>query len=299
MKQCITETDKHLPTKPCSLPPNIPLRLPYRHAEKKLGVKFIVENRKGAGGQIGYTALANAKPDGYTIGTITTMSIMTHELTRKKVPYTLKDSFAPIARVVLAPSGIYVPKDSPFRTLDDLIKFAKKNPKTINVGGTSLWGTHHVHMALLEKEAGIKLNYIPFNGAADVRVAILGKHVDVATGGFAYYAPLIKEGKLRALAVGAPERSPLLDTVPTYKELGYNVIIGSNRGFAAPAGTPQEYIDILSKAFKETLSDPAFLKDAEKIKIVPILAYLDGKAFREYLLKVQADMAKMLKELDN
>ena len=116
-------------------------------------------------------------------------------------------------------------------------------------------------------------------------------------GGFAYFAPLIEEGKLRGLAVGAPERSPILDTVPTYREQGYDIVIGSNRGFAAPAGTPKDYVDILSATFKEVLEDPEFLVEAEKIGIEKIIGYLNADDFRAYLLNLQDEMREMLKKL--
>ena len=123
--------------------------------KERLGINFVVENHKGAGGQLGYTTLSQAEPDGYTIGTITTMSIVTHELTREDIPYTLRDSFAPIARIVLAPSGFYVPADSPFETLEDLVEYAKGNPGKLSLASDILWGTHHVQLKLLEKAAGI------------------------------------------------------------------------------------------------------------------------------------------------
>lgn len=271
-------------------------RLVLRYAGEKLGTKFVIENHKGAGGQIGYTTLSMAKPDGYTIGTITTMSIVTHELTRKNVAYQLSKSFAPIARVVLDPSSSCVLVGSPYKTLGDLVDAAKKNPGKINWGGTMLWGSHHVHMALVEKAAGIKLTYIPFDGAAELNTNILGGHLDVGATGISEFAPLVKQGKLRCLAVGSPKRMSLLPDAPTYKELGYDVEIGSNRGFAAPAGTPQDRIDILSKAIEDALQDPAFIKDARKVGIEPTLSYLNAQDFKTYLLNLQDTMRPMLKD---
>ena len=114
-------------------------RLVLKYAGEKLGTTFVVEDHSGAGGQRGYTALSRAKPDGYTIGTITTMSFVNHELTRKNVPYTVRDSFIPIARIVLAPSAVYVRADSPYKTLGDLIKAGKENPGKIS-WATGLFG---------------------------------------------------------------------------------------------------------------------------------------------------------------
>ena len=271
------------------------IRLVTRYLGEKLGVNFIVEDHSGAGGQIGYTALSMAEPDGYTIGSITTMSIVTMELTREGVAFTLKDSFEPIARLVLDPSVCVVPANSPYQTLEDMIQAAKENPGKINWGGTMLYGTHHIQAVLLEKEAEIKLNYIPYDGFSELLPSILGEQIDSAASGMTEWLPQIKEGKLRALAFAGPSRTEWLQGVPTYKELGYEVAVGSNRGLAAPAETPKEYIEILSNAVKEVLQDPEFLKDAEKIGIVPILGYLNGETFKDYLLTLQDNMREILK----
>jgi len=272
------------------------IRLVTRYMGEKLGVNFIVEDHSGAGGQIGYTALSMAEPDGYTIGSITTMSILTMELTREGVAFTLKDSFEPIARLVLDPSVCVVPANSPYQTLEDLIQAAKENPGKINWGGTMLYGTHHIHAVLLEKEAEVKLNYIPYDGFSELLPSILGEQIDSAASGMTEWLPQIKEGKLRALAFAGPSRTEWLPGVPTYKELGYEVAVGSNRGLAAPAGTPTEYIKILSDTVKEVLQDPEFLKDAEKIGIVSILGYLDGEKFKDYLLTLQDNTQEILKK---
>ncbi len=270
-------------------------RIVVKHLGKKLGKNFIVENQTGAGGQVGWTALSMAKPDGYTIGT-SSWSIATHELTRKKVPYKLRDSFTPIARVVLDPSGAFVLPTSPYKTLADLVAAAKKNPGKINWGGTFLWGAHHVHLLMLQKAAGIKLTYVPFDGVAESRTSLLGGHVDVGSSGASEYAELVKQGKLRGLAIAAPKRMANLPDVPTYKELGYKLQIGSDRGFIAPAGTPKECIQILSKGIGNVLADPEFLAEAKKVGIAPTLFYLNAEEFKEDLLERQGIMRETLKD---
>jgi len=272
------------------------IRLVTKYMGEKLGVNFIVEDHSGAGGQIGYTALSMAEPDGYTIGSCTTMSFVTHELTQEGLAYNLKESFDLVARIELDPSVCVVPANSPYQNLEDLIQAAKDNPGKINWGGTMLYGTHHIHAILLEREAGVKFNYIPYDGFSELLPSILGEQIDVAASGMTEWLPQIKEGKVRALAFAGPVRLEWLPGVPTYKELGYKVAVGSNRGLSAPAGTPVEYLDILSNAVKEVLEDPEFLEDAEKIGIVPILSYLDGKPFKEYLLTLQDNMREVLKK---
>jgi tripartite-type tricarboxylate transporter receptor subunit TctC len=270
-------------------------RMILQYVGKTLDINFIVENYRGAGGQVGYTTLAMAEPDGYTIGTITTTSIITHELTRTNVLYRMKESFIPIARIVMDPSGLFVKYDSPFNTFDEVLNYAKENPDMLSCGGSSLWGAHHVHCVMLKQTCGVVLNYIPFDGGAESRNNLLGGHIDVAAGGISEFESLILSGKVRALVIASSNRVNNFPEVPTYKELGYNLIIGSDRGFAVPAGTPVEYVKLLSETIKKTLKNPDFLKNAQKIRIASTLDYLNSENFYKYLL----DMSYIMNELIN
>lgn len=267
-----------------------------KHMEKRLGVNVIVRYLPGAGGSIAYTALALSPPDGYTMGTTNTMSFVTNEINTEGLAYTLKDSFTPIAQVVFDPSGIVVPADSPFKTLDDLIKAAKENPGTISWGGTMLGGAHHIHALILEREAGIKLNYIPFDGLSEIKTAILGGHIDVGASGMSGWTELINEGKLRCLAFAGINRIALLPDVPTYTELGYAVQTGSNRGYSVASGTPKEIVDLLTNTIKEVLESPEFLAEAETLGMAHTLDYLSGTDYHAYLLKLQVNMREFLKK---
>lgn len=267
-----------------------------KHMEKRLGVNVIVRYLPGAGGSIAYTALALSPPDGYTMGTTNTMSFVTNEINTEGLAYTLKDSFTPIAQVVFDPSGIVVPVDSPFKNLDDLIKAAKENPGTISWGGTMLGGAHHIHALILEREAGIKLNYIPFDGLSEIKTAILGGHIDVGASGMSGWTELINEGKLRCLAFAGINRIALLPDVPTYTELGYAVQTGSNRGYSVASGTPKEIVDLLTNTIKEVLESPEFLAEAEKLGLAHTLDYLSGTDYHAYLLKLQVNMREFLKK---
>lgn len=269
-----------------------------KHMEKRLGVNIVLKYLPGAGGSIAYTALALSPPDGYTMGTTNTMSFVTNEINTEGLAYTLKDSFTPIAQVVFDPSGIVVPADSPFKTLDDLIKAAKENPGTISWGGTMLGGAHHIHALILEREAGIKLNYIPFDGLSEIKTAILGGHIDVGASGMSGWTELINEGKLRSLAFAGINRIPLLPDVPTYTELGYAVQTGSNRGYSVASGTPKEIVDLLTNTIKEVLESPEFLAEAEKLGIAHTLDYLSGADYYAYLIKLQGNMREFLKTSD-
>ena len=269
-------------------------RLVLQHAGRRLGATFVIENFKGAGGQVGYSTLAMAIPDGYTIGTITTTSIVTHELTRKSAVYRLEESFIPIARVVHDPAGLFVRTESPLKSFEDLRAKARLNPKTISCGGSSIWGTHHVHSMMLAQRCEIQLNYIPFDGGSEVRNNLLGGHIEVAAGGVSEFLSLIRAGKVRPLVIAAKSKLDELPDVPTYHDFGYDLIMGSDRGFAAPAGTPAEYVEILSQAIQATVEDSTFLVSAEKISLAPILAYKNAVDFKQYLHDLKMNIRELV-----
>lgn len=273
-------------------------RVIFSFVEKKLGVPFVCENYPGSGGQIAYTKLSQAKPDGYTIGVTNTTSIVTMDIMRK-VPFKLKENFQPLCRVVADPSTVFVKADSHFKTIDDLIDYAKKNPQKLSWGGTMKWGAHHIHYEMFKRETDAKLTYIPFDGVAETRAAILGGHIDVAAGGATEYVEQVKSGQLRALVVADERRFEDLADVPTYKELGYNIIIASDRGYSAPAGIPRERAEILANAIKEVLEDPEFLAQAEKIGIKPIIAYMDIDTWTNYLYQLQDEILTFFSESES
>lgn len=269
-------------------------RLTFKHAGRISGADFVVENFAGAGGQIGYTKTSMSKPDGYTLGTISTMSIVTHELTRKNVPYTFKENFQPLARITLDPSVLAVRADSPFKTLDDLIAAAKENPGKLSWAGTFTYSTHHIHNLVFEKQTGVDLQYVPFDGGAKAIASLLGGHVDVAASGLGEFAPLIKTGEVRILASAGDSQWKSLPEIPLYKDLGYKISLGSNRGIAMPAGGSPDIIKWFDDLFTKVAQDEEFLQEAEKISIAPTIAHLDAKEFTEYLTDLQAIMAENL-----
>jgi tripartite-type tricarboxylate transporter receptor subunit TctC len=147
------------------------------------------------------------------------------------------------------PNVLVVSKDSPFKTLDDFIQFAKKKPFVGTVGGSGTYSANHLETLRLMKAAGIDLTYVPYTGTGPVIPALMGGHIKAAMS----YSPMSVnyKDKFRTLAVAAEERVPAMPDVPTFKELGYDIVGGAFRGVAAPLGTPQPVVDRLAKAFTE------------------------------------------------
>ncbi|SDK97943.1 Tripartite-type tricarboxylate transporter, receptor component TctC [Franzmannia pantelleriensis] len=270
-------------------------RLVFRQLENHTGATFVVENHPGAGGQIGYTRLAHAEPDGYTLGTITTMSIITHELTRSGVTYTYEDNFRPVAQMVLDPSVLVVREDSPYETLEELVEGSQEDGP-LSWGGTFLYGAHHVHALLLGEKTGVSYDYVPFDGASESRAALLGGHIDMAAGGFSEFASLADDGEVRILASGGTERWADYPDVPTYSELGYDIVLGSNRGFGVPSGTPDDVVEWLQKNIEEVIETEAFQEEAARLGLAPSLSYMSGDEFHSYLLDLQDLMRSILPE---
>ena len=248
------------------------------------GARFIVTNRPGAGGEIGYVAAATAAPDGYTIGTVITPSLQTIAIERTP-RYRLED-FAYLGTVVEDPSGFHVAPASPFRTLPDLVAAARAAPGTIAVGTAGIGSDDHLLMLELEDAAGIRLNHVPFAGQAPTVTALLGGHIQVASMNMGESVGLIREGRVRPLAAAGPARFPMTPEVPTFREFGYPIDTRVVRSLVVPAATPAPIIERLSLMLAETMRDPAWIAEAGRF-FIP-LQYRGPEATREIVLQEYA-----------
>ncbi|WP_339775036.1 tripartite tricarboxylate transporter substrate binding protein [uncultured Thalassospira sp.] len=220
------------------------------------GATVVVKNMPGASGQIGVTEVANAKPDGYTIGTYNLPGMMARTLDRK-AGYSA-DSFTYLANVVDDPNVIVTAKDSPITTVDKLVEAARKEPGAITVGMSSLGGDDHFFLIRLQNESQAEYTIVPFKGSAPARTAVMGGHVSM--GIFNLSEVLGFRDDLNIVGVARPERSDLAPNVPTFTEQGFKVVSGSMRGFVAPANLPKDVETKLVNAFKKAYQDPEFSK---------------------------------------
>lgn len=220
------------------------------------GATVVVKNMPGASGQIGVTEVANAKPDGYTIGTYNLPGMMARTLDRK-AGYSA-DSFTYLANVVDDPNVIVTAKDSPITTVDKLVEAARKEPGAITVGMSSLGGDDHFFLIRLQNDSQAEYTIVPFKGSAPARTAVMGGHVSM--GIFNLSEVLGFRDDLNIVGVARPERSDLAPNIPTFTEQGFKVVSGSMRGFVAPANLPKDVETKLVNAFKKAYQDPEFSK---------------------------------------
>ncbi len=224
--------------------------------EKDLGVPVQVLNREGAGSQVGITALATAKPDGYTLGYTNLPTALTTYLEPERKAVYKRDSFVPVATQFRTAQVIAVKADSPYRTLKDLVEAARSHPGGIKAGSAGILSAQHLTLLQLEKAAGVQFAIVHFNGGAPSTTALLGGHVDFVTNNVPELLPLQKSGELRMLAVMTKEPTKFMPDVRTAEGQGYNAYGSVIFGISAPAGTPQNALNVLSAAIKRAIQTP-------------------------------------------
>jgi tripartite-type tricarboxylate transporter receptor subunit TctC len=265
--------------------------------QKILKQPVIVLNKAGAGGSIGSASVANAKPDGYTL-LMALSSISTNpeadRLFDRPPAFELKQ-FAPIALVSADPAVLMVRSDSPYKTIDDVVEDAKKNPGKISYASSGIYGTYHVATEMFAHAAGIKLHHIPYGGGGPALVGLVGGQVDIALLGPSVAIGQIKAGKLRPLASWGGKRLASMPEVPTLKERGYNVEYYIWSGLLAPAGTPEKVLKTLRDAMRQVVEDPDF--KASMANLETPIAYMDAPEFQRFFAEDAARLAAVVKRI--
>jgi tripartite-type tricarboxylate transporter receptor subunit TctC len=259
---------------------------------KYLGQAVVVVNRPGGAGAVGYTECMKAPPDGYTlVSAITPLTILPHQVT---TAFTYK-SFEPVINVVRDPGMFLVRSDAAWKSLNEFVDYAKKNPDMITVGNSGAGGGVHLIALAFEKTAGVKFNHIPFAGGGPSVTALLGGHINAVSVSPPEGIEHVKAGKLKIIALFADKRFELFPDVPTVKEQGIDFVMGQWRGLGAPKGTPPDVIKKLHDAFKQGMDDPVFQKTAKDM--VVNLSYLGPEAFGKLMASDDEYYAKLVKEI--
>ena len=232
-------------------PTDLPARL-VAQILPGLGQPAVVENRAGAGGALGARAVAGATPDGYTLLVGNTSVFAVWPAVSASAGYDPAKSFAPIAKLSESYQIVVVPAASPFKSIREVVAFAKANPGKLNVAHTGLGGLPHLTIELLKARAGIDGVGVPYKSGGESVTAVLGGQVDLTIEGITILLPLIRDGKLHALAVTSRARTPLAPDLPTMIEAGVpDYEVTTFNGVAAPAGTPDGIVQRLNAAINE------------------------------------------------
>ncbi len=242
---------------------DILLRVMGKYAQKHLGQSLTIDNKPGAGGQIGWTLLAKARPDGYTIGAASLPSMIMIKELRKNVPFAMKD-FDFIAAVQTDPIVWVVKEDSPFKTVEDVVNAAKT--RVLNVAGDGPQSNVQLQHLLAEKEGGFKTNFVSFNGSGKALTALMGGKVDLCASTLSAADKQLANG-LRMLVVFSDQR---VGDTPTANESFKKPIasVGAAiRGICAPKGLPADAKAKLENGIKKICEDPEFLAEAKKMKL--------------------------------
>jgi Uncharacterized protein conserved in bacteria len=257
--------------------------------EKHLGgARIEVVNRPGAGGEIGFAAIADAAPDGYTIGFINVPNVVSIPIERQ-ARFTL-ERLDPLVNIVDDPGIWTVNAESPFKTPKDVIEHAKTNPNTITVGTTGVGSDDQLAMLLLQRQSGVQFIHVPFSGAAANHKAMLAKKIQVCGENLGDSLRVQGTEPIRILGVMSKERWKVAPDLPTFKEQGFDVVMASLRGIGAPKGLPSDVRAKLVDAITKAVADPEFLAKAEAKETFQPLRFLNSEAFAAELKQLDADL---------
>jgi tripartite-type tricarboxylate transporter receptor subunit TctC len=268
-------------------------RVLANEAEEFTDVSINVENRTGGGGAVGHGQGARANPDGYTV-TLTTVELVIQPHI-EDVNYSYQD-FRPIMQVNLDPAAVTVQADAEWNNVGELIAEAKENPNELLASGTATGGIWHLALLALESETGAEFTWIPSQGMAPAVTDLMGGHVDLVTGSPGEVASQVEAGDLKMLAVMSEERVSGFPEVPTLKEEGIDVSIGTWRGLQVPAETPDEVVEKLHDIFYK-----AFQSDGFKNKMNDLglgIKYRGPEEYAKFIEENNEKFKELVKQFD-
>ncbi|HYF06563.1 MAG TPA: tripartite tricarboxylate transporter substrate binding protein [Acetobacteraceae bacterium] len=269
---------------------DIAARIIAERLSQRLGQQVVVENRPGAGGNLGGDVVAKADPDGYTLlmQTISAGAI-NYTLYGARMPHRPED-FAPVALVVRVPNVIFVTPNLPARTLRELVELARARPGQMNVGSSGVGTSLHMTAELLKQAANIDLTHVPFRGAGPMLQEVIAGRIHVASDNLPSAIGHIREGRLRALAVTTATRSPALPDVPTTAEAGFPQVEATAWfGVMAPARTPRPIIERLNTEINAVIREPETARRMADLGGLPPDDRNSPEQFGEF---VRAEIAK-------
>lgn len=262
-----------------------------REAASLTGQGWVVVNRDGGAGTIGFTALTRAVPDGHTLVFSPASALTNSPFLMKTMPFR-NEQVEPVCQVFENVFTIAVRQDSPIKSMQDLVTRAKAAPGTISYGHAGNGSVPHLGVAAVERELGIELNAIPFKGDGALLPQLMGGQLDAAAPALSS----IKGKGLRVLVVLSDKRHPFMPEVPSLTELGYPSVVPGLNGVYAPAGTPPETLSRLTTLCQKVLESDGFKQTAQSLQQVP--AFLNAAQFKERIQKTYRLHAELIPRLN-
>ncbi len=249
--------------------PDIIARMLADKAGASLKQTVIVENKAGAGGNIGVKHVSRTKSDGYTL-VMCAYSCAVSPSLYKPAPYSISDDFTPVTLVGTVPSVLVVNPQVPAKDVKSFVEYAKANPGKLNAASSGIGGSAHLALELLKREAQVDIAHIPYKGAGQVAGDLLGGQVDMYFDNLPASLASIRDGRLVAIAIAGKTRANAIPDVPTFAESGYpKMLINPWFGLLAPAGTPAGTVEALNTAFNQALNDPDIKKRLDTLGVNP------------------------------
>ena len=278
---------------PAGGPTDITMRVIAENAGKILGQPVIIENKPGAGGTLPASTVVTSQPDGYTVGQ-SPLGIF-------RMPYTQKMTWDPLKDLTYVINltgytfGLTVPANSPFKTWQEFVAYAKANPGKVTYGsaGGNLTSPH-LTMERIAEAAGIQVTHVPYKGSADLAQALLGGHVMAAADSSAF-VPYVEGGKARLLNVWSEKRMARFPDVPTLRDLGINIVQTAPYGLVAPKGTPPDVVKKLHDAFKKALEEKSSVEALAKYDMLP--NYMSTEQYTAYAQTLSKQEGEIIKKL--
>jgi tripartite-type tricarboxylate transporter receptor subunit TctC len=262
-----------------------------KNSKKYFGVNINVVNRVGGTGAVGMNSVATGKADGYNVAVIT-FNLSTYKMIGlSELSY--KD-FDLIALLNRSPAGFSVKTDSQFKTMKELLEYAKANPGVVTVGHAGPGQPWHLSAALVAAHNNLKFTFVPFDGAAPTRTALVGGHITMASSGMDEVLQFYKTKQIRLLAAITPTRNPFFPDVPTIAEGGYPIEnpIFDWRGLAVAKGTPPEVLKVLRDGFKKAADDPEYIKLMDELTLPR--TFMEAEQFGQFLAGLEKSLAPVL-----
>ena len=262
-------------------------RLVGQELDIALGQRFVVDNKAGAGGNLGVGQLARSEPDGYTLGMGTVSTHAINPTLYKNLPYDPDTAFAPISLFVTLPNVLAVNPKIEANTVPELIELVKAKPDTYTFASSGVGTSIHLAGEMLMARTGIKMNHVPYKSSGQVMTDVVAGHVDMAFDNIPTVAQQAKAGNVRALAVTSLERAPLMPDVPPMADYLPGFEATSWHGLFAPAGTPPEIVDKISLEVQRIMKLPAMQEKLQGMGAKPI-----GNTPEEFAQFIAAERAK-------